>query len=212
MVETKHELGGVAPNKNMKYSLAHANYPTPMEHRVLARGDQSAAREALNKQLTTAADAMQSRAKKLGLAEIKPPERSAFIEKGYKVGGKTALQDELNQLIELQKESVREYVKAAGFTDQYDIFTAEQHMNERLNAVRKNLMRIANAFNLKLQKERIRRQEKGMLAQSLGSIAGTITGAIVGGYLGAGNPMAIYAGAQTGGSTMGKLSAGLARE
>ena len=70
-------------------------------------------------------------------------------------------------------------------------------MNERFNAIRMNLLKIAAKYNQKLTKEKLDRAKKSAFFRNLGGIAGTIVGGVVGGVYG-GGPAGAAAGASIG--------------
>lgn len=158
---------------------------------------QSKLREQMAQDLAKAQTTLSTTQKSLGLGNNIP---QSFQERGIKIGNRLVAQDDLDTLFKVQKQAVQDYTRAAGFTSEIDSQIAQQHLNDKFNKIRLELLRRGQEFNMKLNQMNVSRAEKMAIAKNLGSLAGAAVGTYFGGAAGG------AVGAQTGGGVGGGLA------
>ena len=182
-------------------SPIQATMPTPGG----PQGKPISVRDTLMQELSQAGQLAEQTDKRLGVQRETP--RGTIRERGILIGGKQVAMAELKDNMFNQDRAIEDYLRQSGYTDTQDYAIAKSYMNDRLNSVRTQLLKMANDFNKQLMKEKVDAEKKGMFAKNLGSIAGAITGAMIAGAASGGNPFAIVAAAKVG-SEVGKGGAG----
>jgi len=155
-------------------------------------------RETFLKELADAGTVAKKTQQALGVSAPDPTGR--VRERGIIVGGKAVAKAELDESLRVQDQFITQYLRQAGFSTNYEAGIAKQHLEDRLNAIRFDLVKQANAWNKKLEKEKMSREKKKMLAGNIGAMVGAIAGGIAGGYLSGGNPKGAMLGASVGGA------------
>jgi hypothetical protein len=132
-----------------------------------------------------------------------------FAEKGIKIGDKIVATNELNRVMEGQKRAIDRFLKVSNMASGMEASTAQQHLTERFNNIRSELIRKGLEFDRKLAQQKATRAERAAAAKNFGAFAGTLVGGMVGGMTG--TPQGAMMGASMGGQAGANIGGGMAQ-
>lgn len=140
-------------------------------------------------------EAMQETGQQLGVQTQIP---QTFQEKGIRLGDRVIAQNELNLALEGQKRAIDNFLKISGYASGMESQIAKDHLTERFNKIRADLIKKGLEIDRKLAQQKASAAERRAAAKNFGAFAGTVVGGIAGGYMSGGNPAGVAAGAGMG--------------
>lgn len=132
-----------------------------------------------------------------------------FQEKGIKIGDRVVASNELNRAMEGQQRIIDRFLKVSGYATGAESQIAKDHLTERFNNIRAELIRKGLEFDRKLKQQKVSAAERRAAAKNFGAFAGTVVGGIAGGYMSGGNPAGVMTGSQMGGQAGAGIAGGM---